>query len=86
LRNRSPGRDLLGKPPSAIVTKTPASTGGSQIKKESQGPSPEKLLERARQAESAGKRELALAYLRVARDQGSSEARQEFERLTRKTR
>jgi hypothetical protein len=47
-----------------------------------EGPSADKLLERARQAEAAGKRQLALAYLRVARDQGSAPARQEIERLS----
>jgi len=46
------------------------------------GPSADKLLERARQAESAGKRQLALTYLRAARDQGSAPARKEIDRLT----
>ena len=49
------------------------------------GPSSDKLLNRARQAEAAGKHELALAYLRVARDRGSEEARREIERLSLKT-
>ena len=48
------------------------------------GPSIEKLLDRAREAESAGKRELALAYLRTARDQGSIDATNEIDRLRRK--
>jgi hypothetical protein len=47
------------------------------------GPSAERLLDRARQAESTGKRELALAYLRTARNMGSPEARQEIARLSR---
>jgi hypothetical protein len=50
------------------------------------GPAVEKLLDRARQAEAAGKSQLALAYLRAARDQGSSPARKEIDRLTAKAR
>src|SRR5262245_8685942 len=48
-----------------------------------EGPSTDKLLERARQAEAVGKRQLALAYLKVARDQGAAPAQKEIERLSR---
>jgi hypothetical protein len=48
------------------------------------GPPAEKLLDRARQAESAGKRGLALAFLRTARDAGSAEAGKEIDRLSKK--
>jgi hypothetical protein len=58
---------------------TPAPTTGNLPA----GPSAGKLLERARQAEAAGKRQLALAYLKVARDQGSAPAQREIERLGR---
>jgi hypothetical protein len=47
-----------------------------------EGPSADRLLDRARQAESNGKRQLALAYLRSARDLGSAEARHKIERLS----
>jgi len=46
------------------------------------GSAAEKLLDRARQSEADGKRQLALAYLRVARAQGSATAQKEIERLT----
>jgi hypothetical protein len=48
------------------------------------GAAPEKLLDRARQAESAGKRGLALACLRTARDAGSVAAGKEIDRLSKK--
>lgn len=50
------------------------------------GPSVEKLLERARSAEADGKRELALTYLRAARNMGSAVAQKEIDRLDRKSR
>jgi hypothetical protein len=49
------------------------------------GPSPEKLLARAKEAESAGKRGLALAFLRTARDAGSVDAEKEIDRLSKNT-
>jgi hypothetical protein len=61
-------------------------TGGSRATEPSlqaaEGPSAERLLDRARQAESNGKRALALAYLRTARGMGSAEARHQIERLS----
>jgi hypothetical protein len=81
LQSRQPERDVTSEAPGAIV-------GGAPARREKNneqvyaGPAPNKLLDRARQAETAGKRELALAYLRVARDRGSEEAKLEIERLT----
>lgn len=49
-----------------------------------EGPSVKKLLDRAHTAEAAGKRQLALSYLRVARDLGSADAKKELDRLTDK--
>ena len=82
LRNRPQARVFPGEASGAIVTNPPTRDGRQEIQKESRGPSSEKLLERARQAETAGKRELALAFLRVARDQGAAAAQQELDRLT----
>jgi hypothetical protein len=42
------------------------------------------LLVRAREAESAGKRGLAMAFLRTARDGGSVAAGKELDRLSKK--
>ncbi len=58
-----------------------ASGPSSQV---AEGPTAERLLDRARQAESNGKRALALAYLRSAQEAGSAEARHEIERLSPK--
>jgi hypothetical protein len=79
LRARRNLRDGANAAPVAAGTKiTSAPTQGPP-----EGPSAEKLLERARQAEAAGKRQLALAYLKVARDQGVAPAQKEIERLSR---
>ena len=56
---------------------------GSQSLQMADGPSAEKLLDQARQAEAAGKQGLALAYLRAARDRGSVPAQKEIDRLSR---
>ena len=45
-------------------------------------PSASQFVEKARRAEENGKRSLALAYFRTARDLGSEEAREEIERLS----
>jgi hypothetical protein len=44
-------------------------------------PSASQLMEKARRAEANGKRSLALAFFRTARDMGSEEAREEIDRL-----
>ena len=62
----------------------PAPRSLSGGKAAGEGPSAAKLLEGARAAEALGKRQLALSYLRVARDRGSPEAARELERLSRK--
>jgi hypothetical protein len=85
LRARPNARDRAIAGPGAAGTKTPP---GQEAKKNSppEGPSTEKLLDRARQAEAAGKRHLALAFLHAARDQGSAPAQHEIDRLNRKAR
>jgi hypothetical protein len=85
LHSRQPERDVASEAQGAIVAEAPARPVANDPKV-FEGPSSEKLLDRARQAESAGKRELALAYLRVARDRGSDAAKREIERLDVKTR
>ena len=81
LQSRRPERDVATEARSTVVAEAPArrETRDAPV---DQGPSADKLLDRARHAESAGKRELALAYLRVARDRGSDTAKREIERLT----
>ena len=59
-----------------------ASRENAPASQAAEGPSAERLLDRARQAESNGKRKLALAYLRTARDLGLPEARHEIERIS----
>ena len=76
LRARRVEQDVTTEAQNSVVLTAP---------KRHAGPSSDKLLNRARQAEAAGKHELALAYLRVARDRGSEEARREIERLSLKT-
>ncbi len=85
LRSRQSERDVASEAQNAVVADTPARRETKDTKVD-EGPSADKLLDRARQAESAGKRELALAYLRVARDRGSDAAKREIERLSPKTR
>jgi hypothetical protein len=85
LRARRTVRDGTTAVPGAVGAKATVARepdGGSRA----ESPRPEKLLDRARQAEAAGKRQLALTYLRAARDQGSASAHAEFERLSRKVR
>jgi hypothetical protein len=81
LRSRQADRDVASEARNAIVAEAPARRETKDTKVD-EGPSPDKLLDRARQAESAGKRELALTYLRVARDRGSDAAKREIDRLT----
>lgn len=85
LRARRPARDFSNTPPGAVATKVPPEPDGKQGAL-ADGPSTEKLLDYARQAETAGKRELALTYLRVARDQGSTDAANSIARLNRNRR
>ncbi len=73
LRARRHGRGVAKTPPGAVSASAPIEQDGTK-REPAEGPSTEKLLERARQAESAGKRELALAFLRGARDKGSADA------------
>ena len=80
LPTRSTERNVVNGAQSAIVTarsRAPASPYAPAAA----GLSSEKLLDRARQAESAGQRGLALAYLRTARDSGSVEAGKKIDRL-----
>jgi hypothetical protein len=79
LRARRNVRDGANAAPEPVAAKT---TPALQEVTSTDGPSADKLLERARQAESAGKHRLALAYLRVARVQGSAPAQREIDRLT----
>lgn len=83
LRSGAPERDVMDRAGSAIVPTGPQATKNPAVPAET-GPSPEKLLERAREAESAGKRGLALTFLRTARDAGSVEAGKEIDRLIKK--
>jgi hypothetical protein len=85
LRARRHTRDVAKAATGAVGAKGPIEPGETKPA-QAAGPSTEKLLDRARQAESAGKRELAMAFLRVARDQGSTDARDEIDRLLRKKR
>jgi hypothetical protein len=84
LQSRRAERDVASEARSAVVAEAP----GRRETRDApayEGPSADKLLDRARLAENAGKRELALAYLRVARDRGSDTAKREIERLTART-
>jgi hypothetical protein len=83
LRERSTERDVVIGAGNAIVT-TGRQAPLSPSMQAAAGPPAEKLLDRARQAESAGKRGLALAYLRASRDAGSVEAGKEIVRLSKK--
>jgi len=83
LRARSAARDVARGGESAIVGAERQAPGSPNARITS-GPPPEKLLDRARQAEAAGKRGLALAFLRTARDAGSVEAEKEIDRLSKK--
>jgi hypothetical protein len=85
LQSRQPERDVTSEAQSAVVAEARARRETKNARVD-EGPSPDKLLDRARHAETAGKRELALAYLRVARDRGSEEAKREIERMNLKTR
>ena len=83
LQARAISRDLAEEPRGgavATVRQTPEATDKHAVP---DGPSVEKLLERARQSEAAGKRSLALTYLRSASELGSSAADAELARLTR---
>jgi hypothetical protein len=85
LQSRS--RDVADERPGAIVAKTPPRQVGKTSSQASEdGPSAAKMLDRARKAEIDGKRELALTFLRAARDRGSAEAEKEIDRLSRRTR
>jgi len=77
-------RDVANGAGSAIVAMGTSTTKTPVLAAET-GPSPEKLLDRAREAESAGKRGLALAFLRTARDAGSVAAGKEIDRLSKNT-
>jgi hypothetical protein len=83
LRDRSAARDVANGTGSVIVAKEPQAHAEGHAD-DTAGPSAKRLLDRARQAESAGKRGLALAYLRTARDAGSVEAGKEIDRLSKK--
>jgi len=83
LRSRPAERDVVSGAASAIVAAGPPRPGNPAAQAES-GPTPERLLDRAREAESAGKRGLALAFLRTARDAGSVAAGKEIDRLSKK--
>ncbi|MBI3862973.1 MAG: hypothetical protein HY290_13865 [Planctomycetia bacterium] len=85
LQSNGTARNFAQSPPGRdAVDSQPRSTSPAELAKI--GPSAERLLDRARAAESNGKRELALAYLRSARDLGSNEARVEIARLSLKRR
>jgi len=85
LRSGRYTRDVAKAGPGAVGAIAPDEPDRT-IREPAAGPSTEKLLDRARQAETAGKRELALAWLRVARDKGSTDAQNEIDRLLRKKR
>jgi hypothetical protein len=85
LRARRAEQNIRNGAESAVVSTGTQATGSPVVPVEA-GPAPEKLLDRAREAESAGKRGLALAYLRTARDAGSVEAGKEIDRLSRNKR
>jgi len=78
LKSRGAARNLA-PPQSANLPAAPRVPPAE--KKPDDGPSAEKLLERAKAAEASGKRQLALSFLRVARDRGSAEAARELERI-----
>jgi len=78
LKSRGASRNLA-PPQSANLPAAPRVPPSE--KKPDDGPSAEKLLERAKTAEASGKRQLALSFLRVARDRGSAEAARELERI-----
>ena len=76
----SPGTDPAKSRNSAAAAPVPIAPGSGRTQES--GPAVERLLKLAQTAESNGKRELALAYLRSARDSGSPLASQEIERLS----
>ena len=78
LKNRAGNASGLVEKPART---SPAPHGSSGKKAAVEGPSAAKLLDGARAAEALGKRQLALSYLRVARDRGSPEAARELQRL-----
>lgn len=82
LQAGSAERNVAHGTASAIVA-TGTQTTKSPVTPAPSGPSTEKMLERAKEAEAAGKRGLALAYLRTARDAGSADAAEEIDRLSR---
>jgi hypothetical protein len=85
LRARRAVQDSAIREQGVAGTKKPAERAAATATK-AEGPPAEKLLERARQAEADGKSQLALTYLRAARDKGAAPAQREIERLAAKTR
>jgi hypothetical protein len=83
LRTRSTAQDVANTAGGAIITTGPQAPVSPAVPVDA-GPSAEKLLDRARHAESVGKRGLALAFLRTARDAGSIEAGKEIDRLSKR--
>jgi hypothetical protein len=86
LRARPKTSDMSAGARSAAVATTQPVRNERTMDAAQDGPSIEKLLERAHSAEADGKRELALTYLRAARNMGSAVAQKEIDRLDRKKR
>jgi hypothetical protein len=84
LRSGADERDVANGAERAVVAAGSSTTKSPAVPVDA-GPSPEKLLARAKEAESAGKRGLALAFLRTARDAGSVDAEKEIDRLSKNT-
>ena len=86
LQSRSHAAERSGRAGSGTSPSAGAIIAASEHEGASRELSAEKLLDRAKEAETQGKRKLALTYLRAARDQGARQADKEIARLSLKTR
>lgn len=84
LQGRAISRDLAEGPAGGAVATVRDAPETTEKPAAPDGPSVEKLLARAKEAEAAGKRSLAQTYLRSARDLGSNSAEAELARFSRR--
>jgi len=84
LQARAISRDVKEEPRGGAVAEVRETPETTDRPAAPDGPSVEKLLARAQEAEAAGKRGLAQTYLRSARDLGSRSAETELARITRR--
>jgi len=86
LRGRAAARDTPNHARGGVVADPTPTQTAKESANALPGLSAEKLLQRARDAEAAGKPQLALSYFRVARQFGSPDAAREIDRLSGKKR